>query len=510
TRRTWALHCTPVASCSHLEYLQYYGWPALFASLEGVQLPHWPACICGVVSYREMWRLFDRAACSLSSATTRVHPAGGSRLGLGRQLLATAASFGFICVYHGNYDSVQVWILLNLGLSPMAQPGVSPPSGGGFRGGKSHSAFDGDFLFILRHPNWVAGDEGDAVAAADGTRGGLAALASRPPRSGKAGISRKLRVFQHVHQVDDDLALSGRRGLQQGMRSESIGLERAGRGFECIAAACDERFGAQPAQLTSRLGPSNSPAELSYTASRYLALGVMTDRPTQRTLKVLGHSESGGITDGLSDVKQCCQSAAALGRGIEGAVRMTRQRCTPPRRRCEKTSMCMQAEEAKPPARAPKPDYEPQLSESMGCGSGLNTPTSLTVLNAEQTLELFFHLIRFGIGQVDLVNHRYDRQLGREGQEIVGDGLRLNTIVGVNQQHDAVRSGHRTVHFVAEIHVTRRVHQVEQVGGPSAGGLVEQGDRLCLDGDAAVALSIFSRSSTCWFWGPAWMAPGGR
>ncbi|PAA77288.1 hypothetical protein BOX15_Mlig004629g1 [Macrostomum lignano] len=44
----------------HLEYLQYYGWPALFASLEGVQLPHWPACICGVVSYREMWRLFDR------------------------------------------------------------------------------------------------------------------------------------------------------------------------------------------------------------------------------------------------------------------------------------------------------------------------------------------------------------------------------------------------------------------------------------------------------------------
>uniref|UniRef100_A0A1I8FR32 MBOA7 acyltransferase n=1 Tax=Macrostomum lignano TaxID=282301 RepID=A0A1I8FR32_9PLAT len=99
----------------HLEYLQYYGWPALFASLEGVQLPHWPACICGVVSYREMWRLFDRGLFAIVRDHVYI-PLGGSRLSLGRQLLATAASFGFICVYHGNYDSVQVWILLNLGL----------------------------------------------------------------------------------------------------------------------------------------------------------------------------------------------------------------------------------------------------------------------------------------------------------------------------------------------------------------------------------------------------------
>uniref|UniRef100_A0A1I8F8R2 MBOAT_2 domain-containing protein n=1 Tax=Macrostomum lignano TaxID=282301 RepID=A0A1I8F8R2_9PLAT len=139
----------------HLEYLQYYGWPALFASTGGSPAAHWlPACICGVVSYREMWRLFDRG---LFAIVVRDHvyiPLGGSRLGLGRQLLATAASFGFICVYHGNYDSVQSGYCSILGSSALncwlsdstelrsgnlcsnGSAGVSPPSGGGFRGGK--------------------------------------------------------------------------------------------------------------------------------------------------------------------------------------------------------------------------------------------------------------------------------------------------------------------------------------------------------------------------------------
>uniref|UniRef100_A0A1I8I5J7 Protein-cysteine N-palmitoyltransferase HHAT-like protein n=1 Tax=Macrostomum lignano TaxID=282301 RepID=A0A1I8I5J7_9PLAT len=538
----------------HLEYLQYYGWPALFASLEGVQLPHWPACICGVVSYREMWRLFDRGLFAIVRDHVYI-PLGGSRLGLGRQLLATAASFGFICVYHGNYDSVQVWILLNLGLvcaellavrlyrtalresllqwlSPaclrrlvaaFAAANLIPPSMGIF------------FLFygtpigwlVMREMLWLPltgqGSFKGFLVLYSGfyctvqlafeykrrrsqdsnkdyrdhqrelvhrsviqMRHQLHQLAALPAgllvvEAGIAGTAS----FQHVHQVDDDLA-----ERQAGLQQDAIGID-VGLAEDAAAALLDSGSG----------GQRTHQHELSYSIQ---ILGRGDDgRPTQR-LKVLGHLRVWRHHGWAGDVNNAARvqlhSVGNRGRGQDDVSVVLLLQALP------KDVHVQQAEEAKPPA-APQSRIRvrghrhgcvvegelgqgrleavdvllghgeqaaehhglgrlegPQLSESMGCGSGLNTPTSLTVLNAEQTLELFFHLIRFGIGQVDLVNHRYDRQLGREGQEIVGDGLRLNTIVGVNQQHDAVRSGHRTVHFVAEIHVTRRVHQVEQLG----------------------------------------------
>ena len=71
---------------------------------------------------------------------------------------------------------------------------------------------------------------------------------------------------------------------------------------------------------------------------------------------------------------------------------------------------------------------------------------------------------QLGVGprQVDLVDDRQDGQVRREGEEEVGDGLGLHPLVGVHQQQDALAGAQAPRHLVAEVHVPRRVDQVEE------------------------------------------------
>uniref|UniRef100_A0A1I8FKF4 HTTM domain-containing protein n=1 Tax=Macrostomum lignano TaxID=282301 RepID=A0A1I8FKF4_9PLAT len=333
------------------------------------------------LSYREMWRLFDRGLFAIvrdhvyiplgaagsvwaASCSPPQPPSASSAFIMATM---TQCRSGYCSIWGSS--ALNCWLsdsteLRSGNLAPMAQPGVSPPSGGGFRGGKSHSAFDGDFLFILRHPNWVAGDEGDAVAAADGTKKllsrqllgqlschdnsplpGLSAgiisvsssrgrsssdeapaspagsSASRPPRSG-SWHSRNCRVFSTSTSVDDDLA-ERQRGLQQDAIGVDVGLAE-----DAAAALLD---------------------------SGYTCRGD-DGRPTQR-LKVLGHLRVWRITDGLvtsTMLPECsCTPVGNRGRGQDDVSVVLHSR------RCGMTSMLQQAEEAKPPAAPPKPDSSP-------------------------------------------------------------------------------------------------------------------------------------------------------
>ena len=105
-------------------------------------------------------------------------------------------------------------------------------------------------------------------------------------------------------------------------------------------------------------------------------------------------------------------------------------------------------------------------------------------------------LLGLGGRQVDLVEHRDDVQVGAEREVEVGQGLRLDALGGVDQQHGGLARLERPGHLVGEVDVARGVDHVEHVGAGLGALLVVVRDRprhphgLALDGDAALALDV--------------------
>ena len=40
----------------YLLYVQAYGWPNVWGSWDGFEMPEWPRCISHIFSYVEMWK----------------------------------------------------------------------------------------------------------------------------------------------------------------------------------------------------------------------------------------------------------------------------------------------------------------------------------------------------------------------------------------------------------------------------------------------------------------------
>ena len=76
-----------------------------------------------------------------------------------------------------------------------------------------------------------------------------------------------------------------------------------------------------------------------------------------------------------------------------------------------------------------------------------------------------------------------------DGEIGIGERLRLNALTGIDQKQRAFTGGQAAAHFVGEIDVARRVHQVQCIGLAVA-CLVLQADGLRLDGDPALALDL--------------------
>ncbi len=110
-------------------------------------------------------------------------------------------------------------------------------------------------------------------------------------------------------------------------------------------------------------------------------------------------------------------------------------------------------------------------------------------VEADDVLDLALALVGLRAGQVDLVDDRDDLEVVLDGQVGVGERLRLDALRGVDQQQRALAGRQRARHLVAEVDVSGRVDQVEDVL-LAVGRRVVQADRMRLDGDPALALEI--------------------
>ena len=108
--------------------------------------------------------------------------------------------------------------------------------------------------------------------------------------------------------------------------------------------------------------------------------------------------------------------------------------------------------------------------------------------DADDVLDLGLGALGVGGGQVDLVDDRQDLQIVVEREIGVGKRLRLHALRGIHDQHGAFTRGERAADLVVEVHVARRVDEVERVD--LAVTVIGQPDGACLDRDAALALEI--------------------
>ncbi len=109
--------------------------------------------------------------------------------------------------------------------------------------------------------------------------------------------------------------------------------------------------------------------------------------------------------------------------------------------------------------------------------------------DADDFLDLLDDPRRVGRGQVDLVDDREHFQALIERGVAVGDALRLDALRRVDDEQRALAGRERARHLVGEIHVPRRVDEVQLVVGAVAGTVLER-HALRLDRDAALALQV--------------------
>ncbi len=83
---------------------------------------------------------------------------------------------------------------------------------------------------------------------------------------------------------------------------------------------------------------------------------------------------------------------------------------------------------------------------------------------ADDAGELLGVLLGVGAGQVDLVEHRDDVEVGAQREIEVGEGLRLDALGGVDEEHGGLARRQRSRDLVGEVDVPRGVDHVEHVG----------------------------------------------
>ena len=104
-------------------------------------------------------------------------------------------------------------------------------------------------------------------------------------------------------------------------------------------------------------------------------------------------------------------------------------------------------------------------------------------------LDLGLNLIGMGRGQIDLVDGRNNIQIGVHGKRRVGDGLRLDALRGVDNEHRALTGCQRARDLVGKVNVARRIDEVELIRLAIV-GVIGNADGIGLDRNAALALDI--------------------
>ena len=110
-------------------------------------------------------------------------------------------------------------------------------------------------------------------------------------------------------------------------------------------------------------------------------------------------------------------------------------------------------------------------------------------VDADDVLDFLADHLGLGGGEVDLVDHRHDLVVVLDRLVDVGERLRLDPLRRVDHQQRALARGEGAADLVGEVHVPRRVHQVELILEPVLGGIVEP-HRLRLDRDPPLTLNV--------------------
>jgi hypothetical protein len=112
----------------------------------------------------------------------------------------------------------------------------------------------------------------------------------------------------------------------------------------------------------------------------------------------------------------------------------------------------------------------------------------LARVDPQGRLDLLADLVGARRLHVDLVQGGDDRQVAVDGQEGVGDGLRLDPLGGVDEQDRPLAGREAPRDLVVEVDVAGGVDQVQLVLAPVE--RVVDRDGACLDGDPPLALQV--------------------
>ena len=95
-------------------------------------------------------------------------------------------------------------------------------------------------------------------------------------------------------------------------------------------------------------------------------------------------------------------------------------------------------------------------------GFGTDAENMLLGLSGE-SLDFVLDWWEVYIKEVDFIENGNDGEIGEEGELVVADGLGLDSLLGVDQQDGPFAREHAATHLVLEVHVARRVDQLQQV-----------------------------------------------
>ena len=107
----------------------------------------------------------------------------------------------------------------------------------------------------------------------------------------------------------------------------------------------------------------------------------------------------------------------------------------------------------------------------------------------DEIVHLLLATLRLRAGKIDLVENGNDFQPGVESEEEIGERLRLNPLRRVDNEDRALAGGERARDLVGEIHVARRIDEVELVRLAVA-RRVRHAHGVELDRDAALTLEV--------------------
>jgi len=96
----------------HIKYVVMYGCSSLVSVVDDVDAPPHPKCIARIHLYSDMWRHFDVGLYHILHLYI-FQPLVGEKTGFMVKTGSSLVIFGFVYVWHGTYDFVLIWSVLN-------------------------------------------------------------------------------------------------------------------------------------------------------------------------------------------------------------------------------------------------------------------------------------------------------------------------------------------------------------------------------------------------------------